>query len=270
MQFDWRYIFMRWFFYLCFSLCALLFAKEPKLLVLIVASDDKPYYTELQKVWRSYMNYNPEQVEAYFLKSDPNLDRTWKIEDQIIWTKTDLNIIPGMADRTILSFEAMLPRLKEFDFVVRTNLSSFYVFPRLLEFVKTLPKTRCYHACENKILRGNGQPYIPFGSGAGLIFSPDLVEMMVREKQALLGSSIVEDVLWGWFFHYRNVPLLVASRMDILNKLSWIAWKHYLPENQYHFRLKNPEHRRLTDEVQIHREMAEMFYPCAQQNKSQK
>lgn len=241
----------------CFSFLS---AKEPKILVLAIASDDMPYYVELQKVWKSYMNYDLEHVEAYFLKADPNLDQPWKIANNVIWIKMESNYIPGIADRTICAFEAMLPRLKEFDFVVRTNLSSFYVFPRLLEFVKTLPKTKCYHACENKIIQGEGKPYIPFGSGASLILSPDLVEMMVKEKQALLGSTIIDDVLFGWFFHYRNIPLLIAKRMDILDMPSWISWKNFLPKDQYHFRLKNVEHRRLTHEVQMHKEMAEMFY----------
>lgn len=253
---------MNWFYLLILSLFSFqAVAKEMKLLVLAIASDDKPYYVELQKVWRSYMNYDPKHVEAYFLKFDPNLQTPHKIEDNTIWIRGEETYIPGLGDKTILAMEAMLPRLKEFDFVVRTNLSSFYVFPRLLELVKTLPTTRCYHACENKIIQGDGLPYIPFGSGAGLIFSPDMVELMVKNKHELLGSNLVDDVLFGWFFHRKNIPLSVASRMDILDMPTWLCWKNYLPKNQYHFRLKNnAEHRRLTHEVQIHRAMAEMFY----------
>ena len=252
---------MKWFcLFIVFFSSISTSAKEIKILVLAIASDDQPYYRELQKVWRSYMNYDPKHVEAYFLKADPNLDQPWKIEDHVIWTRGEENYIPGIADKTIRAMEAMMPRLKEFDFVVRTNLSSFFVFPRLLEFAKTLPKTRLYHGCENKILQGAGKPYIPFGSGACLILSPDLVQLMVLNKNELLGSSTIDDVLFGWFFHTRGIPLTIASRFDILDMPSWITWKNCLPQNQYHFRLKNPDHRRLTHEVQMHTAMAEMFY----------
>lgn len=251
---------MKWLYLFVFSSLSLM-AKETKILVLAIASDDKPYYEELQKVWRSYMNYDLEHVEAYFIKADPNLTSAYKIENNTIWIKGEETYIPGLGDKTVLAMEAMMPRMKEFDFVVRTNLSSFYVFPRLLEFVKTLPKTRCYHACENKIIQSDGKPYIPFGSGAGLIFSPDMAELMVKNKQELLGSTLVDDVLFGWFFHNKKIPLIVATRMDILDMPTWLTWKNYVPNNQYHFRLKNnSEHRRLTHEVQIHREMANMFY----------
>jgi hypothetical protein len=168
--------------------------------------------------------------------------------------------IPGLGDKTILAMEAFLPRLKEFDFVLRTNLSSFYVFPRLLQFVRCLPKKRCYHACENQILQGEGKPYIPFGSGAGIIFSPDVVELMVAHKKELLGSTIVDDVLFGYFLHQQKIPLIVATRADILNLQTWLQHKHKIPENQYHFRLKNDEPYRLTHEVQIHSAIADIFY----------
>ncbi len=251
---------MNWCF-LFFVLMGSLYAKEMKILVLAVASDDKPYYKELQKVWRSYMDYDPEHVEAYFVKADPRLSSLYKIEDHTIWAKAETSVTPGIADKTILAMEAMIPRIKEFDFIVRTNLSSFFVFPRLLEFMKTLPKTGCYHACENKILQGGGKPYIPFGSGACFILSPDLVEMIVRNKNELLGSTIVDDVLFGWFCHYSKIPLIIATRMDILDMPTWLTLKNYLPENQYHFRLKNnSEHLRLTHEVQVHKELAKMFY----------
>ena len=246
--------------YLLFLIvCLSVHAKEMKLLVLNIAADGAPYYVELQKIWRTYMNYDPEHVESYFLKYDPNLDVPYKIEDSVIWFRGEETYIPGIADKTVLAMEVLKPRLKEFDFVLRTNLSSFVIFPRLLEFLKTLPKTGLYYACENKILRKD-EPYIPFGSGAALIFSPDVVEMMVRDKHKLIGKDLIDDVLFGWFFHEKKVPLRIATRMDILDLFTWIAWKDRIPENHYHFRLKNPDHRRMTDELMMHKAMVKMFY----------
>ncbi|MCX6988703.1 MAG: hypothetical protein NTZ52_04285 [Chlamydiae bacterium] len=118
--------------------------RNPKVLVLIIASDNFPGvdlvfpYPELKKIWRSYMHTNPN-IEAYFIQGDPNLSSPYEIQGDVIWSKTEENLRPGILNKTLLSIECMLPRINEFDYVLRTNLSSFYVFPRLLHFLQTLP-----------------------------------------------------------------------------------------------------------------------------------
>jgi hypothetical protein len=55
-----------------------------KLLVLIIASDNHPIYIELQKIWRAYMHLDPEHVEVYFMKNNPNLSTQYQsINDEI-------------------------------------------------------------------------------------------------------------------------------------------------------------------------------------------
>ena len=82
------------------------FKKDIKILVLIIASDEYPVYVELQKIWRSYMHYNPKQVEAYFMKADPDLGTMSIIQDDVIWSKTSETLAPGIINKTILSIEA--------------------------------------------------------------------------------------------------------------------------------------------------------------------
>ncbi len=114
--------------------------RDMKILVLIIASDNLPVYVEEQKIWRAYMHLNPKHVEAYFIKADPTLSTPFAIKEDIIWARGAENVRPGVLNKTLLAFEALLPRLHEFDYVIRTNLSSFYVFPRLFTFLETLPK----------------------------------------------------------------------------------------------------------------------------------
>lgn len=58
-----------------------------KLLVLIIASDQRPVYIQEQALWRSYMNYDPEHVEVYFLKGDQDLGHAIEIKDDIVWCR---------------------------------------------------------------------------------------------------------------------------------------------------------------------------------------
>ena len=164
----------------------------PKLLVLIIASDDYPVYGELQKLWRSYMHYDKDHVEAYFIRGNDALETTHAFQEDVLWTKTPENLIPGIVNKTILSLEALMPRIKnhEFDYVLRTNLSSFYVFPRLLAFLRTCP-TKGFYCGSNIGVEG-------IGSGCGFLMSPDVAQMLVDHKQEIYDDETsFDDVVIG-------------------------------------------------------------------------
>jgi hypothetical protein len=230
--------------------------KDIKVLVLIIASDQFPVYVELQKIWRSYMHLDPKHVEAYFIKGNEHLSTTAKIEGDIIWSKTSDGWIPasgGILNKTILSLEMMLPRIDEFDYILRTNLSSFYIFPRLLKFLKTLPKSRCY--CGSHI--GDGKT----GSGCGFFMSPDLVKMLVHNKHNFWDiTRIGDDVAIGNFLRKQGIRLLPQKRMDFFSLSDWYN-KGSIPRDVFQFRVKNNEHElRLTDDIFIQTQLLKMFY----------
>lgn len=236
-----------------------------KILVLIVASDEVPVYLELQKIWRAYMHLDPEHVEAYFIKANPDLATSCEVEGDIIWAKVPHGLNPGMTMKTLLAMELMLPRLKEFDYVVRTNLSSFFVFPKLFNFLDTLPKYGCY--CAH--IDGDPRYFITtWGCGAGIIFSPDIVELLSSEKETILSDPNVQyfndDLVIYAFLQSMKIKLIPAMRHDILTKDIWDHYKEWIPENAFHFRVKNPHaDLRITEDIYIHRELLKMFYPPA-------
>jgi hypothetical protein len=227
-----------------------------KVLVLIIASDQFPVYSALQEMWRSYMHVDPEHIEAYFIKGDERLPTTTMIKGDIIWSKTRDDWIPasgGILNKTILSLEMMMPRIREFDYILRTNLSSFYVFPRLLQFLKRLPKTRCY--CGSDI--GDGKT----GSGCGFIMSPDVVKMLVKNKRRFLNVTHVgDDEAIGSFLRSQGIRLIPQKRMNFFSLADWYN-QGPIPHDIFHFRVKNDHHElRLTDDIFIQSELLKMFY----------
>jgi hypothetical protein len=233
---------------------------HPKVLVLIIANDDKDYYLAEQKIWRSYMHLDREHVEAYFIKGTPDLEQPYLIFEDEILSKMTENYIPGILNKTILSMEAMLSRLDEFDYVLRTNLSSFYYFPKLLDFLKTLPPTKCYTA---SVGTHNGKS---FGSGAGFILSIDLVKMLIDHKEKLLdNTSYPDDVVIGHFFTQRNIRIIPAKRLDFPSRSAFIKHRNRNLSKHYHFRLKHDqEHLRNTEEIYLQKTLTEMFYGVTQ------
>lgn len=229
-----------------------------KLLVLIISTDRYPIYVELQKIWRSYSTLDSENVEVYFLEADPNLPTITKIDGDIIWTQTDDGWIgqsAGIINKTILSMETMLPRLDEFDYVLRTNLSSFYVFPRLLKVLETLPKTGCYFG-----MNTGGCSQI--GSGAGIIMSPDVIRLLVENKQQMLGKKTPEDdsMIYQCLSRY-GIQLILHDRIDFLSMDDWINKKDQISDNIFQFRVKCHDQLRLSDDIYIHHQLLKMFYP---------
>ncbi len=241
------------FFFMVSTLCA---EREIKVLVLVIASDDQPVYIEFQKVWRAYMHLDPRHVEAYFIRSDPELRAPYEIQGDVIWCKGKECLEPGILQKTVFSLECLAERLDEFDYVLRTNLSSFYVFPVLLEFLETLPRNQCYAAvpylCELRLY---------FGSGAGFIMSTDTAKILIKKKKELLRMQQPDDVAIGLLFFRHGIPLLPTPRMELLNLKSWEEQRGQLSPDQFHFRVKNSDQdKRYTEDVIIQKELLQKYY----------
>lgn len=227
-----------------------------KLLILIIATDDFPGsdlvfpYRELQNIWRSYMHLDPKHIEAYFIRANPNLTADFEVINDVLWSKTEENLKPGILNKTILSLQYFLPRLQEFDFILRTNLSSFYVLPQLMKFIKTLPKTKTYCASGEQ-----------FGSGCGYLLSNDLAALIVEHKDRLLNNLGDDDVCIGYFLRDFGIPLLPAPRKDLLCLEDWMNYRIAPNPHDFHFRIKNLSHNlRLTDDLFIFSELIKKYY----------
>ncbi len=246
--------------------------KEPKVLVLIIASDNLEAYIKLQNVWRSYMHSDPEHFEVYFIRGNPDLSTPYKIEGDDLFVKCEENYVPGITEKTVLSIEAMLPRIKEFDYVLRTNLSSFYAFDRLLNYLLCMPKEGYYGGVHQYLPEDWVPEYgrIDFVSGAGILLSSDLAEMLVSEKEDVLEFSkeLPDDVLFGYYFQNKSIPIFGIGRLDIPSIEHWNLIKENMPEVIFHFRAKQnygirSAQEAFEDELYIDLELLKMFYPIS-------
>lgn len=249
----------KWLVVTAFMLSAVVFPGKlaaSKILVLIIASDEIPAYREEQKMWQSYMHLDPEHIEAYFIKADPDLSVDYMIEGDTLWCKT-IESMSHILVKTIMALEYLYPRFNEFDYLFRTNLSSFIIFPRLLKFIGTLPTTQCY--C--------GIPLDPCGaSGAGFFLSMDLAALTVEGKEYHLScNNCIDDVTIGAFLQREHqIPIIPAPRIDFCCIETWNRYKDNIPEAEFHVRCKNfTEEFRTTDELYIYSQLVHRFYPEA-------
>lgn len=243
------------FLYLTFFFlpCNSIFSKDIKVLLLVIASDNRPIFKELQKIWTSYMYSDPEHIEVYFIKGDPKLPVEYSFQENVLWTKTKEGYIPGVINKTIVAMEAILPKIKDFDYIIRTNLSTFFIFPRLLTFLETCPPKGVYGGFEIK----------KYGivNGSCILMSPDIVEKLVQNKHFFLdNTSAIDDRLIGFFLKDKEIPIYPINRLDILTIDTWNKVKNNLPTDIFHLRIKSVDNLRLIDDINIHSQLIKMFY----------
>lgn len=198
-----------------------------KVCVLVTLSYNQPIYKEHQRVWREFAHSHPD-VTTYFVVSSPHCTQTIEIDDILITPGNegypDGKPSGARLEKTIDALEWISNR--NYDYVVRTGLSSLWIYSNLIDFLHTLPTINVYCGID-----GGG-----FVSGAGIIMSKDIATMLCEHKVEACGFPYEEDVKIGALMKQLHISQTNASRFDI------VSYEHYLrcliPSNVYHFRVK--------------------------------
>lgn len=127
---------------------------------------------------------------------------------------------------------------KPYDFIFRTNSSSYINKKRLLKHAESLPKEKCFSGWS----LGEKEAV----SGAGIWLSPDMVKILREEIPP--GENIEEDILIGRILHgkYGIEILDDKSRFDVTEENV-----EYAPLEAMHYRFKTGN--RLQDIRNIYR-----------------
>jgi hypothetical protein len=154
--------------------------------------------------------------------------------NEIITTVPDLYSLIGA--KTLDAFDFSVQNF-EFDYIYRTNVSSYLDLRRLRQFIGDKPKNNFYAG-----LRGNHRG-IDFASGCGYFISRDLVLKVLRNKD-LWDHNLIDDVAIGkLLIRDLNVDLHEIERIDLhsvdLDSRQIIE----NPLNVFHYRCKasNPD-----------------------------
>jgi len=111
--------------------------KHYKLIILIIASRSESYDLFI-RCWKEYMN-SFSNVRGFFLFSDLNIETDILVTEDSIIHKSSESTIPGIFFKTTTGF-SFCDKFLSYDYVLRTNLSSFYHIPRLLSVLEKKPK----------------------------------------------------------------------------------------------------------------------------------
>ena len=160
----------------------------------------RQFYNEFPSVHTIYYTYRPHQTEDYVLEKD------------ILYIKGEESYIPGILEKTIKAIQYHQPKFSNYDFVLRSNISTVVNFHLLIEELQKTPLEYGGGLLYDVKPEDGSEPYY-FISGTAILFSIDFANYLINNSH-LLEKETIDDVAIGKFytFHYsKQKPRLIDN-----------------------------------------------------------
>jgi len=194
-----------------------------KILMIILSSPAvNAVYPRHKAIWAKYMHSEPS-ITSYFLEFHDEKD---KIEGDTFYVKGKESTHPGCLNKTLACFKHFAQA--DYDFIIRSNMSSLWNFPAMLKHIATLPTQDLYSGI---IGRYNSIEYV---SGSGFILSADVMRRLVAAS--IPGPNVVDDVDIGFILSKLGIKAQKGERVDILRLQDYTT--HTYKDTNYHYRFK--------------------------------
>jgi hypothetical protein len=199
-----------------------------RILVLILASDGNPEYVQFQELWRMYTKSHPN-IDCLFYKGNPSMEKAAELIGDTVYVKIE-DTLDTVYDKLMMTLRFLEPSLHKYDFMYRTNLSSFVDFEKYYHFSLLLPTT---NVCAAVIGHHEG---IVFPSGAGFTLSIDLVRRLIQENHP---NFYLDDVTIGKAMSTWGIQYIRTNRIDYKGNGIW-TFEHQPSPNEliFHYRVK--------------------------------
>ena len=153
--------------------------KKYKAIILVLASEDnervpeslRPFYPYLKKAYESYMFEHPDIKVLFVYGGGTTFERK---EHDLVYDHVPETYHPGMLTKTLYAIEYIHNNF-EYDYIIRTNLSQFWIFHRLVNRLDKLPKEKCVTGTHVTIrYKDSDRIYLQYTAGYDLHISRDL------------------------------------------------------------------------------------------------
>jgi hypothetical protein len=163
--------------------------KHYKIIILIIASEAE-HYNVFKQCWLEYMN-KYDEVKSFFLYCDENIDTDIYITEHAITYKCKESLIPGILYKTIAGYYFCEKKFT-YDYMLRTNLSSFINIPTLLSYIEQEEKTENQ---EDKPKVYTNLELIPLFDDDNTTALTETIENMKKQNP---NSIIPKNVIENW------------------------------------------------------------------------
>ena len=177
-------------------------------------------YENMQKVLSNYYKKFNDNVSTYFVKYNEYVKSTYGteyyIENDIIYINGKESSIPGILEKTLLSFKYL--NNFNYDYLVRSNISTIIEFNRLISYLEKNP-IDYYGGGKLVNLQWNGGGIFDstwygtlFASGTSIIFTKKAVDEIVNNMN-LVRMDIIDDVSLGIYVReHKNITPIEINK----------------------------------------------------------
>jgi hypothetical protein len=191
-----------------------------KILIVVLSHLDGGIYTKFFETQNeSWNSIEVEGVDTLFLVGNNDED---KIDGNLIKTNVEESLY-HCGYKTIKAFELL--KDYEYDYIFRTNSSSYVDKQMLKDYLQDKPRTNFYSG-----IIGNHYG-IHFASGSGFIVSKNVVDLVLFKKE-YWEHRFIDDVALGFLLRGLGVNPVLSPRFDV------VTVNENTPMNHYHYRIK--------------------------------
>lgn len=174
-----------------------------KLLFIIIANRNE-LYDKIKEYWQKIIDKKHDNLDFYFLYNDPSIEKEYIISGNDIFFKENETYIPGIFNKTIRAFNVC--NYTNYDYIIRTNMSTFFNIPGLFRFLQHVDTTHIYAP----LVKYSERYHYTFPVGFCIIMHKSNVAKLMANlstiKMKYNADSYPDDVLFGIIFKELDMP----------------------------------------------------------------
>lgn len=196
-----------------------------KILVLIIYSNEEKY-KEMLNLQKKYIHLN-SNIESYFIEFKEDMSQPIEMVDDHIYVQGKEHLL-NITEKTIKALKYLFFELnKQYDYVIRTNISTIINHHLLMQNLKKMSRTDVYVGGHLLKLQWFDPPFGIFDTkywgtiyvqGTGIILSRDVVLNMLSNEDKI-DYSIADDVAIAVYiakYNSRALQYLLTHRLPFL------------------------------------------------------
>lgn len=192
-----------------------------KILNLVLYSHNKEYdmmYSITREFYKKYSNV----TTIYYLFS-PTITDDYMLVGDILYIKGNESYVPGILDKTVKAFKYASLYYSDYDFIIRTNISTivnFDILSNKLNNTITYGASNILHI--NKGYRDPAGGIVndkyagtSYASGTGIIFSKDFFNDFMKVIDNI-DYGVIDDVAIGFLIHTYFPNIKITNFQDYI------------------------------------------------------
>ena len=167
-----------------------------------------------KELWKKYMNLHPN-FKVHFLECNRKCTKTDIFNSECI--DCDESYLTGIYEKTYLAYQ----EYNNYDIYIRTNLSTFYIFDKIYEELKKLPKNRPIYTGASHVQPRYGTKWnisnFTYSFGTLIVMNKMARNLFVDYGKAYIGIKEADDILISKIFYDLNISHNLDPNLDIYN-----------------------------------------------------